>query len=68
MSWMNEQLGFLQNCVKDVQVTHDESAVEVLRAIVERAAAVAPVDALLELAQTLIAIRKRDLRREAEAN
>jgi hypothetical protein len=65
---VSEQLEYLQNCINDVWETRNGHAVEILRAILDGAAARAPVDALIELAETLVKIRKRDQRLEDEQN
>lgn len=63
---MSQQLRYLEGCIRDAQ--NDEQAAALLRAIIKGAAESAPVDALIEIGQSLVTIRKRDARMEAERN
>lgn len=63
---MSQQLTFLEDCIRDAHI--DDQAVELLRVIIRGAASSAPVEALVEMSQSLVDIRRRDLRRDAERN
>jgi hypothetical protein len=63
---MSEQLRYLEGCIRDAHT--DDQAVALLRAIVRGAADSAPIDALVEIGQALVVMRKRDLRDEAALN
>lgn len=63
---MSQQLKYLEGCIRDAHI--DENAVAMLRAIISGATACAPVDDLILIANTLVEIRKRDLRDEISKN
>ena len=63
---MSSQLYYLECCVRDACI--DDQAVDLLRAIIRGAAERAPVEALVEIGQTLIDIRKRDQKASLENN
>ncbi len=63
---MSEHLRILEECIQDAPT--DDGAADLLREIVKGAAERAPLDALIEMGKTLVAIRRRDLRTQAESN
>jgi hypothetical protein len=63
---MSDYIKFLQTCLDEAP--RDDGAAGVLRKIVHSAADAAPVDALVEVVQTMMATRRRELDRYLQRN
>lgn len=63
---MPDHTKIIEACIR--KAPHDEGAAKVLRRVLRGAADRAPVDALVEMAEAILAIRERDLRVSLECN
>lgn len=63
---MSDYVKVVEACIQEA--SHDECAARILRRVLKGAAERAPVDALVEIVQTILDIRERDVHSNLERN